>query len=322
MLFAQTMPIHNTKTEAIPDQPESETSPPPAEALRARSIGAVVKEMASELALARELLWQMTLRDLRLRYKQAVMGFAWAIFMPLLVVAAGFVIKSVMARTAGETITTESIASMVVKAIPWGFFVGAVGFATVSLTANLSLVSKIYFPREVLPLSAVLTQAVDTMIGAIGGAIILILLKSLTISAQVLWLIPIISLLVLFTSGISLLLSCGNLYFRDVKYIVQVVLNFGVFFVPVFYESRLLGPSGCPLMMCINPLSPILEGIRLVLIEGHNLFVPIVEQAGGFSPVLTWSPWYLACSAVWSIVSFFLSWFIFHCLEFTYAEYV
>jgi ABC-type polysaccharide/polyol phosphate export permease len=273
-------------------------------------------EMVSELYVARELLWQMTLRDLRLRYKQAVMGFAWALLMPLLVVGAGLMVKYVLAQMAGQPLESGSFAGMAVKALPWSFFIGSITFATSSLTSNLDLVTKIYFPREVFPLSAVLTQLVDSAVGSLVVAVIVFGLLGVSLHLAALWIIPLGILLVLLTSAACLLLSCGNLFFRDVKYIVQVLLTFGIFFTPVLFDIEQFGPTGSFIMM-LNPISPLLEGLRLSVVDGHNLLAVIPLGDGVY-----WHPAYLLYAAVWSIGGLAFAWWLFHRLEFVYAEYI
>src|SRR5262249_11228128 len=160
----------------------------------------------------------------KLRYKQSLMGFGWAIFMPLLVVGAGCIIRAALAHSAGDSLALKDVAAMVVKAIPWSFFVGSVGFAVVSLTSNINTVTQIYFPREVFPFSALLTQAVDSAVGVVA-LLVIFAFAGVAPSLAWLWVAPLILLLVLFTAGMSLLVACGNLFFRDVKYLVQVLLN-------------------------------------------------------------------------------------------------
>ena len=267
----------------------------------------------------RELLYQLTLRDIRIRYKQAVMGFAWAVLMPGLIVLAGTLVRFAMAYVGGSAVETREIAGMSVKALPWAFFVGAIGFATTSLTGNLPLVSKIYFPREVLPLSATLAQVFDSAIGAITIAVLLPFL-GIHFGPTLLW-VPVLAFLIIaFTAGVALFLGCANLFFRDVKYIVQVLLTFGIFFTPVFFEPRMFGPMGARLMM-LNPLAPLLEGLRLCVVNGHNLALPLVEITAK-GPVLAWSPWYLVYAAAWALFGTLGCALLFHRSEAVFAEYV
>jgi ABC-type polysaccharide/polyol phosphate export permease len=274
-----------------------------------------------EVVEYRELLFQLTLRDVRIRYKQAIMGFGWALLMPLLVVGAGLLVKIAMAEMSGAQFRPESFAGMAVKALPWTFFVGAIGSATSSLTGNSNLLTKIYFPREVLPTSAVLTQGFDSAIGTIALGIVLFVVLRIGVSLQTLWAIPLIVLLFLFTTGAALMLSCANLFFRDVKYIVQVFVTFGIFFTPVLFEAESFGPIGSRLMM-LNPLAPLLEGFRLAMVEHHNLAYSLVVKSPKGVEVLAWHPGYLVYAGAWVLLGSVASWVVFRKLQFLYAEYI
>jgi lipopolysaccharide transport system permease protein len=311
--------MSTTELEVLPQT--RPPAPPPAEQDADPSLLGELREIfVDDLWNYRELALQLTLRDVRIRYKQAVMGFAWAILMPALIVMAGALVRYAMAYVGGDEVNTSQIAGMAVKALPWAFFVGAIGFAVNSLTGNVALVTKIYFPREVLPLSTVMAQAVDSLIGAFVLALALPFL-GVDYTLAALWLLPLAALLFLFTAGAALFLGCANLFFRDVKYIVQVLLTFGIFFTPVFFEPQMFGATGAQIMM-LNPLSPMLEGIRLSVVEGHNLLAPLViAGVDGADPVLAWSPWHLLYSAGWTVVCLLGSALLFHRFEFVFAEY-
>lgn len=286
---------------------EDETPPTYAEDLR---------EAATELWHFREMLYQLTLRDVRIRYKQAVIGFGWALLMPALVVLSGCLVRYAMSRKSGAPLDLAGIAAISVKALPWSFFVGTISFATQSLTGNLQLVSKVYFPRAVLPLAATLGQAFDA---AIGALVLLLVLPFLDVhlSLALLW-VPVLALLLfLLTVAASLFLSCANLFFRDVKYIVQVMLTFGIFFTPVFFDPAMMGPKLARLIM-LNPLSPLLEGLRLAIVERHDLLMPLIAPDG----LVIWSPGYLVYAALWAILGLGVSAMIFHRSEFVFAEYI
>jgi ABC-type polysaccharide/polyol phosphate export permease len=285
------------------------------------SLYATLAEMAGELVQHRGLLWQMTLRDVRIRYKQALMGFGWAILMPVLIVGAGLLIKFAMTQMAGTGLGPGNFAGLAVKALGWAFFVGAVGFATPSLTSNLNLVTKIYFPREVLPLSAVLTQAFDSLIGSTAVAAVVFVFLGVGLAAQTLWVVPLVLLLVLLTAGACLFLSCANLFFRDVRYIVQVLLTFGIFFTPVFYDVENLGPTGAAWMM-LNPVAVLLEGLRLAVVDHHNLLEALALTTATGRDVVVWHPWYLLYELAWCLGGCLFAWLLFHKLESVYAEYI
>jgi ABC-type polysaccharide/polyol phosphate export permease len=217
---------------------------------------------------------------------------------------------------AGGKLNPAELAGIAVKSVGWSFFTGALGFGTASITANLALVTKVYFPREVLPLSTVLTQTVDSTIGAIAVALIIPWL-GVGLHWSLLWLPLLLGLLILLTTGVTLIAACGNVFFRDAKHLVQIVVSFGIFFTPVFFRADTFGPRGARYML-INPLGPILEGLRLAVVEGHNLLVPIVSAGG----TLAWSPWFLAWSAGWAVFGTLAAAVIFHRAEFAFAEYV
>lgn len=277
------------------------------------------REVLDDLWTYRDLLYQLMRRDIRIRYKQAAMGFAWAILMPLVIVLAGIVVRYAMARLSGSGLEVDHISGMAVKALGWAFFVGGINFSVNSLVGNMNLVGKIYFPREVLPLSAVLAQSFDSSIGAIALFLVLPLL-GVTYSWTVLWVPLLVLMLFLFTAAMGLILSCANLFFRDVKYLVQVAVTFGIFFTPVFFEPVMFGSTGGQLMM-LNPLSPVLEGLRLAVVEGHNLALPLVETSEGGGS-WTWTPWYLLYGAAVPVALLLGGSLLFHRLEFRFAEYV
>lgn len=294
-------------------------SPPPSREKRHR-MATDLLEVARELRRSHDLLWQLTLRDIRIRYKQAAMGFAWALLMPLAIVLGGGLIRLAIAQVSGGEVEGSGIAGVLVKALPWAFYVGAIGFATPSLTTNMHLVSKIYFPREVLPLSATLAQVFDACVATVVTILVLPFL-GVGPTTALLWVPVLAAALFTFTVASALFLSCANLFFRDVKYLVQVFLMFGILFTPVFVEPAMFGPLGAKVVM-LNPLAPMIEGLRLCVVEGHNLISPLWEANAAGNEVLVWTPWYLAYVGGWSAGGLLGSALLFHRSEFIFAEYL
>lgn len=236
-----------------------------------------------ELINYRDLCYMLTLRDIRVRYKQAAMGFLWAIFMPIVAVAAGILIKQAMAVVSGHHVDLKGIASISIKVLPWTFFISSIRFAVQSLVGNSSLITKIYFPRAVLPLAAISACFFDLMIAA-GVLTVLLCIVGLGVSIQLLWIPVILIFLILYTVGLGLILASANLFFRDVKYIVEVILMFGIFFTPVFYDADSLGRLRE--FMLLNPVGSILESLNhaVVLKESPDLFW--LAYAGGCSLIM------------------------------------
>lgn len=257
-------------------------------------------QLFKDLSQYRELLLMLTERDIKIRYKQSVMGFAWAVLMPILIVGSGLIVMVAFSAVSGKPINKIDVLSVSVKAVPWAFFVGAIRFATSSLIMNKELVTKIYFPREILPLAAILANLFDFAVA--GGVLAIILLFSgIGASIQLLWVPVLLVLLILFSAGLGILLACANLFFRDVKYLVEVILTYGIFFTPVFYSSSTLGKWG-PLLL-LNPVGPILEGLRDAI---------VIHKA----PNLGW----LSYAAVWACLGYLISWKIFQRAERSFAE--
>lgn len=260
----------------------------------------MLKEMIDELIQYRQLIFILTWRDIKIKYKQTVMGFLWAILMPMLIVSAGVLVRKAFSMVSGKPVEMTELASITVKALPWAFFIGSIKFGTNSLVGNSNLVTKIYFPREVFPISAVLANLFDFLVAS-GMLIILLWIAGVGISMQLIWLPVILFLLILLTTGLSMIFACANLFFRDVKYIVEVIVTFAIFFTPVFYDASMLGKW--EQIILLNPVA--------VLLESMNSVIVLHE-----SPKLYW----LLYAGCWSIFSFFVSWLIFHKSEVYFAE--
>ena len=266
----------------------------------------------AEVWQARELLWQLSRRDIAIRYKQAVLGLGWAVLTPAFAVLAGLVIRLAFATQSGGRLGAAAVGGVAVKVLAWTFFSGSIGFATASLLANASLITRIYFPREVLPLASVVAQGFDSTIGMLLLSFALPWLGA-QLTPALLWVPLLLVLLIGFTAAAALFLSSANLFFRDVKYLVQVGLTFGVLVTPVFFEPSALGPRLGRLIL-LNPLAPILEGLRLAVIDGYPL-----QRPGG--PAGLWHPGWLLYAALWSVGGLLLAARSFRRSAAKFAEY-
>jgi len=261
-----------------------------------------IRATLGELMSRRDLLYMITWREIRIKYKQSVMGMLWAVLMPATIVAAGIVVRYGYSLVAHTPLAIGDVASVSVRAVPWAFFVSSIRFATNSLIANTNLVTKIYLPREIFPVAAMLSQLVDFAVAAVVLAIILTVLK-VGATVQLAWVPILVLILLLLTTGLSILLSAASLFFRDVKYLVEVVLTFAIFFTPVFYDASMFGPWFSVLML--NPVAPILESFSNVIVA-HT------------APPLPW----LGYSAVVSVVLLVTALSLFRKLEPYFAESV
>ena len=259
-----------------------------------------MREMLNELIEYRDLLYILTWRDIKIRYKQAAMGFCWAVLLPLCLVGAGLVVRAAVSFTSGKPLNMMDLASVSVKALPWSFFIASLRFATSSLVANNSLITKIYFPRELFPISAMLANLFDFCIASLV-LIVFLAFAHIHITVYILWFPLLMLLLILFTTASGMFFACANLFFRDVKYIVEVILTMAIFFTPVFYDASTFGKWAKVLLL--NPVAVLLESINSVVVLGRP-------------PDLVW----LTYAACWSVFGALFSWFFFHRLEFLFAE--
>ena len=265
--------------------------PPPVAAAPSSKPSGSIARIVHELWDARDLVMQFTRRDVTVRYAQAVMGFAWALFMPVLIVGAGLIFRVVVSNVSKTQSEMSDVGSLLVKSLPWAFFSAALSTATQSVLAYANLIGKVKFPREALPIASVAAQGVDLVIGALFVAVVLPFL-GVSASWSLLWVPVMLVLLVAFTIGCSLLLSCANLLYRDIKYIVQVVLQFGVFATPVFFAPELL-PLRMRTVMLRLPLTPYIQGLDVCVTRGHNLLHALAVPTSR-GPAVVWSPWMLA----------------------------
>jgi len=254
----------------------------------------------SKLWQYRELLYMVAWRDVRIRYKQSVMGFLWAILMPSLIVGAGILVRVGGAKYTGSTISFDDIASVMVRAVAWSFFIAGIRFGTNSLLANATLVTKIAFPKEVFPVAATLSSLFDFVI-ATAAVLLTLVVMGWVPTAQAFWGLLLLVMLVMLTTGLALLLSAANLFFRDVKYIVEIMLTYAIFFTPVLYEASVLGKWRTVVML--NPMAPILEGLADTMVYGRP-------------PELHW----IAYSFVVSAATLLFGYWLFKQLEPKFAE--
>ena len=262
-------------------------------------LGADVREMLHEQLEFRELLLSIVRRDLLIRYKQTIMGFGWAIFMPVLNTVIFSVIFTRVTRldTGGIPYPIFAFTGL----LPWNFFATSLRFSVASLTSNSALVTKVYFPRELFPLSAVLVSLIDFAVAFLVLVAMMVYYRT-GISWTVLFLPVILLVQIAFTMGVGLLISMANLFYRDVKYLFEVVITVWMFATSVVYPVHLVGGRLAKLLM-LNPMTPIIDGYRSVLLRGT------LPDPGPF-----------AAAAVLSLVVLAIGWVVFHRMEFRFAE--
>jgi ABC-type polysaccharide/polyol phosphate export permease len=257
-----------------------------------------ITEMVREQREYAELMYALVRRDLSLRYQNSLMGFGWAIFAPLLQM---LIFTVVFTRVVPLDTGVPYPVYAYVGLWSWNLFASSLRFAGSSLTANPNLVTKVYFPREVLPFSAVAVSLFDFMVAS-------------TVLAALMWyygidvgwsmtFIPVIVLVQLaFTAGVALLVSMAHLFYTDVKHIFELVLTVWMFATAVLYPVDRIGGTAGRLLQ-LNPMTPIVDAYRSVLLRGT-----LPEPAP------------FATAAAVALLVFAVSWILFHRAEFRFAE--
>jgi ABC-type polysaccharide/polyol phosphate export permease len=247
-----------------------------------------MREELRELYKYRELLYMITYRDIKVRYKQSIMGVMWAVLMPVLIVMSGIVVRYAYALAAHAPLQTADIVGVAVKSLPWAFMVSSIRFACLSLINNKDLVTKVYFPKEVFPIAAVMASLFDCLVAS-SVLVILLLVTHIGGGPNLMWLPLLLLTMILLAAGIGIIVSAASLFFRDVKFLVEVLLTFGIFFTPVFYDVSMFGDKGKWLLL--NPVSPILDGFSACIARGqppnlhwlaYSLAFAIVTLCGGY----------------------------------------
>lgn len=214
----------------------------------------------------REIVRSLTDRDFRARYKQAVLGFAWAVINPLILVL-------VFTFTLGRLtdVSTHGVPYSVwayTGLVAWTFFAGAATWAATCLVNNQPLLNKVNFPRESFPVAAVGLSGLDTGISLIGLVAYFAIFRVMP-KETVYW-VPVIFLVQMaFTIGISLILSIVVVYLRDLRQITPIVIQMGLFATPVAYPiTQIIAPPWRVVYCTLNPMAPVIDSYRRTILYG------------------------------------------------------
>jgi lipopolysaccharide transport system permease protein len=235
-----------------------------------------------ELWEYRELLYFLVWRDIKVRYRQTVLGGLWAILQPLITMVIFSLVFGRLAQVPSDGLPYPifSYAALV----PWTFFANALTQASNSLVLSSNMVKKIYFPRLTLPMGAVLAGIIDFAL-ALAVLLVLMLIYGLTPTINALWL-PLFVLLALVTSlGVSVWLSAMNVQFRDVRYAVPFLTQVWLFATPIAYPSSVLAEPWRTLYG-INPMAGVVEGFRWALLGTSTAPGPMTVVSAGVAMAL------------------------------------
>ena len=215
-----------------------------------------------DLWVYRELILFLTWRDLKVRYKQTLLGASWAILQPFLTMVVFSIFFGNLAKVPSDGVPYPIFSYAAL--LPWTLFSKSLQDASKSLVASSHMITKIYFPRMILPLSAVLAGLVDFMIAFL---VLIGMMAFFGISpAANIWFLPLFLLLSLITAiGVGLWLSALNVLYRDIGYVIPFLTQFWLFITPIAYPSSMI-PERWQAIYAINPMAGVVDGFRWVLL--------------------------------------------------------
>lgn len=271
-------------------------------------VGAATYDPVTELWRYRHLLVSLTVRELRIRYKQSVLGVAWAVFVPLSMMCIfTFVFTRAVTLPEATDLGMPYPLYAFVGLLPWTYFASGLNGCVNSLVAHRNLVTKVYFPREVLPMSCIGAAFVDFVVAAFFLILLLFYFHGFTdwdfaLRPSVLFLPVVVLTQTVLTVGLGMLLAMANLFYRDVRQVFSVAIQLWMFGTSVVYPVP-HSDSWIGRLASANPMTPIVQSYRDCLIHGQ------LPDASSFL--------YAAAVAVIALV---VGWACFHRAGFLFAE--
>ena len=232
-----------------------------------------------ELVNCRELLWMWTLRGIKVRYKQSLFGFAWAVFQPLALTAVFALVFSYFVRLPSDGLPYPIFVYSAM--LPWSFFSRSVIGGVHSLVGNMDLVKKIYFPRAVLPTAAIGVHFVDFVCGLVVF-LVLMINYGIPPNPAMVMLPALLFIQLLLAGGLSLVASAANVFYRDVNQMAPLLLQIWMYACPIVYPPSLIPDWLLPWYM-LNPMAVLIVAYRNILLKGEWPDLGMVGKAAGLS---------------------------------------
>jgi lipopolysaccharide transport system permease protein len=252
----------------------------------ALTLGGMARDLGN-LIRYRDLLYTLTMHRIRVRYKQSVLGAAWAVVQPLSLMLIYTVIFSLIVRMPSDGTPYAVFAYSAL--LPWTFFATALGNSTNALVAHTQLITKVYFPREILPITYILASFVDFVVASLVF-LGLMIYYGLSLSFAAFYAIPITIILMCFSTGVALALSATQVRFRDVGVAVPLLLQLWMFATPVVYPLSAV-PNRFRRIYLLNPMAGLIDGFREVTVHANPPNLRLLGAAAAISLVCLMSGW-------------------------------
>ena len=283
---AERLRMERVASTTVPRAPVS-TAPPVGDVVRVAPATGWPGFNLPELWRYRSLLLFLVWREIKVRYAQTVLGAAWAVLQPLLTTVVFTVIFGRFARLPSDGVPYPLFA--LAALVPWTYFNTAVSGASNSLLANTSLITKVYFPRLIIPAAPVLAALLDLAVSLVALLALMVVYGVYPSAGAPMLLLPSVLMMLLTAAGVGCWLAALNIQYRDVKYVVPFLLQLWMYASPVVYSLSLV-PSKYRLAYALNPLAGAIAGFRAALLGtspptaaefGLSLGVAILVFAGG-----------------------------------------
>lgn len=229
--------------------------------------GKAEKNYWMDLWRYRELFYILSWRDIKVRYKHTVIGALWSIIRPLLTMIVFTVVFSKIAKLPSEGATPYAI-MVYAGMLPWQFFSNSLSEASNSLIGNANLISKVYFPRLIIPTASIITSFIDFLI-SFAIMILLMFYYRFVPNWQIVFLPLFLLVAFLASMGSGIWLTALNVKYRDFRYIVPFIVQFGMYISPVGFSSSVV-PEKWRLLYSLNPMVGVIDGFRWCILGGNN----------------------------------------------------
>jgi ABC-type polysaccharide/polyol phosphate export permease len=256
----------------------------------------------------RELIYNLVVRELKVRYKDSALGILWSLMNPLMMMMVFTIVFTVMTPVAA---VPKFPVFLLCGLLPWNFFTASIMGSTYSIVSNAGLLKKVYFPRQVLPIAMILANLVHFCI-ALSVLFVMIFIFRIHLTIWLIYLPVIVLIQVIFTMGMGLFLATANVFYRDTQQIMDVLLLAWFFFTPIFYPLDIIPKSYIifginldvwRLVYILNPMASLTANYRVILYYGSP-------------PALD----FLARTAATSVIVFIIGWLVFNRYSWQFAE--
>ncbi len=235
-----------------------------------------------ELWTYRELVYFLTWRDIKVRYKQTAIGIAWALLQPLAMMVVFTIFVGKLAGVAPPSVPYPVFA--LAALIPWQLFSRAITESTNSLVTDQRLITRVYFPRIIVPIATTLAAAVDFLVSAVLLAILMLVYR-VPIHPEIVFLPAFVLLLIIAALGVGFWLSALNVEYRDVAYTMPFLNQFWFFITPVVYPITVV-PENLRVLYGMNPMVGVVEGFRWALLGTENASATLIASSTAVAIVL------------------------------------